>query len=56
VLVAYFAIRLLKSDDPRRWLAIGAAIGLGMMAKYSMAFLVPGVVGGMLLTQGDIQP
>jgi hypothetical protein len=50
VLVAYFVIRLLKSDDPRWWVAIGAAIGLGMMAKYAMAFLVLGVVGGVLVT------
>jgi protein-S-isoprenylcysteine O-methyltransferase Ste14 len=50
VLVAYFVIRLLKSDDPRWWLVIGAAIGLGMMTKYSMAFLALGVVGGVLLT------
>lgn len=50
VLVAYFVIRLLKSDNPRWWVAIGAAIGLGMMAKYSMAFLVLGVTGGVLLT------
>ena len=50
VLVAYFVIRLLKSDDPRWWVAIGAAIGLGMMTKYTMGFLVSGVVGGVLLT------
>jgi len=50
VLVAYFVIRLLKSDDPRWWVAIGAAIGSGMMTKYAMAFLVFGVVGGVLLT------
>jgi len=50
VLVAYFVIRLLKSDDARWWVAIGAAIGLGMMTKYTMGFLVLGVVGGMLLT------
>jgi len=50
VLVAYFVIRLLKSDDPRWWVAIGAAIGSGMMAKCSMAFLVLGVAGGVLLT------
>ena len=30
--------------------AIGAAIGLGMMAKYAMAFLALGVAGGVLLT------
>jgi len=50
VLAAYFVIRLLKSDDSRWWVAIGAAIGLGMMTKYTMGFLVLGVVGGVLLT------
>jgi hypothetical protein len=50
ILVAYFVIRLLKSEDPRWWLAIGAAIGIGMMAKYSMAFLALGVVAGLILT------
>ncbi|HUM04502.1 MAG TPA: glycosyltransferase family 39 protein [Terriglobales bacterium] len=50
VLVAYLVIRLLKSDDPRWWVAIGAALGLGMMTKYTMGLLVLGVVGGVLLT------
>ena len=50
ILVAYLAIRLLKSEDPRWWVAIGAAIGLGMMTKYTMGFLALGVAGGMLLT------
>jgi len=50
VLVACFVIHLLKSDDPRWWLAIGAVIGLGMMAKYAMAFLALGVAGGVFLT------
>jgi hypothetical protein len=52
VVVAYFVARLLRSEDARWWIAIGAAIGLGMMTKYSMAFLVLGVVGGMILTPG----
>jgi len=50
VAVAYFVIRLLKSDDPRWWVAIGAAIGVGMMTKYTMGFLVAGVVVGVVLT------
>lgn len=50
IVVAYFVIRLLNTDDPRWWLAIGAAIGLGMMTKYTMAFLAAGVFGGVLLT------
>jgi 4-amino-4-deoxy-L-arabinose transferase-like glycosyltransferase len=51
LLVAYLTLRLLKSEDPRWWLGIGAAIGLGMMTKYTMAFFVAGLVGGVLLTQ-----
>lgn len=50
VLLAYAVIRLLKSDDPRWWLAIGATIGLGMMTKYTIVFFVAGLVVGALLT------
>jgi hypothetical protein len=50
VLIAYFVIRLLKSEDARWWLPIGAAIGVGMMTKYTMAFLVAGLAAGILLT------
>jgi len=50
VCIAYSMIRLLKSGDARWWLAIGAAIGVGMMTKYAMLFFVAGLVGGVLLT------
>lgn len=50
VLIAYFVIRLLKTDDARWWLAIGAAAGVGLMTKYTMCFFLAGVVGGVLLT------
>jgi 4-amino-4-deoxy-L-arabinose transferase-like glycosyltransferase len=50
VLTAYFVVRLLQSEDPRWWVAIGASIGLGMMTKYSILFLVAGLGAGILLT------
>jgi 4-amino-4-deoxy-L-arabinose transferase-like glycosyltransferase len=50
VLIAYFLIRLLKSEDPHWWLGIGAMIGLGMLTKYTMGFFIAGIVGGVLLT------
>ena len=52
VLIAYLVIRLLKSEDPRWWLAIGTVIGLGMMTKYTTAFFAAGLVVGVLLTDG----
>jgi hypothetical protein len=51
VLIAYFVIRLLKSEDPRWCLAIGAVIGIGLMTKYTMAFYVAGIVAGAVLTR-----
>lgn len=51
VLIAYQMIRLLKSNDPRWWLGIGAVIGVGMMTKYAIAFLVAGIVVGVILTR-----
>ena len=51
VLIAYFVIRLLKTEDPRWCLAIGATVGVGLMTKYTMCFYLAGVVGGALLTR-----
>jgi Dolichyl-phosphate-mannose-protein mannosyltransferase len=51
VLIAYFVIRMLKEDNPRWCLPIGAVIGLGLMTKYTMVFYVAGIVGGLVLTQ-----
>ena len=51
VTVAYCVIRLLRSEDPRWWLGIGAAVGLGMLTRYTMAFCVAGLAAGVFLTR-----
>jgi len=51
VLIAYFVIRLLKTGNPRWWLAIGATIGVGFLTKYTMGFYLAGIMGGVLLTR-----
>lgn len=51
VLVAFFVTRLIVTDNPRWWLGIGAAIGVGMMTKYAMAFLVVGLAVAVVLTR-----
>jgi 4-amino-4-deoxy-L-arabinose transferase-like glycosyltransferase len=50
VAVAYLVIRLLQSENPRWWVAIGAVIGVGMMTKYTIVFLVAGLIAGVLPT------
>ncbi len=50
VFLAYFTLRLLKSDNPRWWIGIGVVIGLGMMTRYTMAVHVIGLILAVLLT------
>src|SRR5579862_5385377 len=50
VLLAYLVVRLLNSDDSRWWVAIGVVIGFGVMTKYTILFLVAGLVIGVLLS------
>lgn len=50
VLTAYFVVRLLKSEDARWWMAIGAALGFGMLTKWTIGFFTLGIVGSVLLT------
>src|ERR1700722_16824524 len=47
ILVSWFTIRLLKSGNPRWWLAIGAALGLGLLTKYAIVFYIAGILIGM---------
>ena len=50
VSAAYFTVKLLTTENPRWWLAIGASIGFGMQAKYTMGFFAIGIAGAVLLT------
>jgi 4-amino-4-deoxy-L-arabinose transferase-like glycosyltransferase len=62
VAVEYCVVRVLRGDENRKsdagtaksgerwWIGVGAGIGLGMLAKYTMGFLAIGVVAGVLLT------
>jgi len=47
VLASWFTIRLLKSGNPRWWLAIGAALGCGLLTKYAIVFYIAGMLVGM---------
>lgn len=51
VLIAWFTIRLLKTDNPRWWLGIGVVVGLGLMTKYLIVFLIAGILLGVALTR-----
>lgn len=50
VLIAYFVIRLLRTQNPRWWPAIGVGVGLGLFTKYSIVFFIAGILAGVVLT------
>jgi 4-amino-4-deoxy-L-arabinose transferase-like glycosyltransferase len=50
VLAAYFVIRLLESGDGRWWIGVGAAVGLGLMTRYTMVWFACGLTAGFFLT------
>ena len=50
VLIACFTIRLLTTENPRWWLAIGAVVGLGLLTKYAIVFYIAGILTGLVLT------
>lgn len=49
-LAALYVVRIVKGADPRLWLAVGAAIGLGIESKYSVLYFAAAVLIGLLLT------
>jgi 4-amino-4-deoxy-L-arabinose transferase-like glycosyltransferase len=44
--------KLLRGGDPRWWLAIGGAAGIGMTAKWNIGFLLAGLLLGFVATPG----
>jgi hypothetical protein len=49
-LLLWLLTRLLTSGDPRWWMAIGGAAGVGMSAKWNIGFLVAGLLLGCCAT------
>lgn len=50
VLIAYGVASLVATGDGRWWLLVGAAIGLGVQTKYTIAFLVAGLAVAVFTT------
>jgi 4-amino-4-deoxy-L-arabinose transferase-like glycosyltransferase len=47
---AFVLLRLIKTENPRLWLAFGAVAGLGVENKYSIAAFAFALLAGLLLT------
>src|SRR5579863_1209739 len=49
-LAALYVLRIAKGGDPRLWLAAGAAIGISLESKYSVAFFIVAMCVGLVVT------
>jgi hypothetical protein len=50
-LAGYIVVVILTDDRTILWMLFGGVVGLGLLNKYSMGFMVMGLVAGLLLTQ-----
>jgi hypothetical protein len=50
-LAGYLVVVILTDDRPKLWTLFGVVVGLGLLNKYSMGFMVIGLVAGLLLTR-----
>ncbi|MCL4270905.1 MAG: glycosyltransferase family 39 protein [Anaerolineales bacterium] len=50
VLLGYLFMRLINTDDPRWWIAIGIVIGMGMMTRYTMGVHVIALIIAVIAT------
>ena len=49
-LAGYVVVVILSDDRPKLWILFGMIAGLGLLNKYSMAFMVVGVIVGLVLS------
>ncbi len=47
----YLTLRMITHNAPRLWIPIGALCGIGLENKYSMVFLIAGLLFGLLATK-----
>ena len=50
-LAGYIVIVILTDERPKLWMYFGGIVGLGLLNKYSIGFMVVGLVTGFLLTK-----
>jgi 4-amino-4-deoxy-L-arabinose transferase-like glycosyltransferase len=49
-LTIYLVLRLISSADPRWWVAVGACVGVGASAKWTVGLLAAALLAGFALT------
>ncbi len=51
VLAAWVLVRLIRSQNPKLWLLVGAVVGIGLLTKLVIGFFVIALLLGLLLSE-----
>lgn len=51
IITLYFFIELIRTQNPGHWIPLGLFCGLGMLNKYTMLFLIAGMVFTLLINK-----
>ena len=51
LLIFYLSVRMINKNNPKYWLVIGCISGLAFLNKYSILFLIAGLLTAILLSQ-----
>jgi len=50
ILLLYFTIKMIKEENPKRWIVLGIIMGIGMMNKHTFGVFIIALVLSLLLT------
>jgi len=50
VLLAWLLVRLIQTGNEKLWLLVGVLVGVTLLNKYGVVFLLPGLLFGMIVT------
>jgi hypothetical protein len=50
VLLAWLLVKLIQTGNEKLWLAVGALVGVTLLNKYGIVFLLPGLLVGVMVT------
>ncbi len=50
IVLLIFTVRMIKENNPQRWIVLGIIMGLGMMNKHTFAVFIAGLVFSLLVT------
>jgi hypothetical protein len=50
-LICYLVVRMIQTNNPKIWIFLGITVGIALLNKYSIVFLIAGIILALMLSQ-----